>query len=91
MYLIEDESFTKLLDGEYYQVIIAKKLNPELTVSDLYNYQFKYDSYQGFRKFYRKHLEPILDGIRMIEDKSILGKTIRWITKEQVPNNEKNK
>ena len=87
MYLIEDESFNEILGGEFYQVIVAKKLQPDLSISQLYNYQFKYDTYNGFRKFYKRHLEPVINGIKLIDDKSVLGKTIRWITKDH----EKNK
>lgn len=85
MYLVEDESFTEILGGEFFQVIVAKKLKPDITMAELYNYQFKYDTYDGFRKFYQKHLKPIIDGIRLIDDKSVLGKAIRFLT------NEKNK
>ena len=85
MYLVEDESFNEMLGGEYYQVILAKKEQPDLSIARLYNYQFNFFSYQGFRKFYKKHLEPIINGIRIIDDKSFIGKLIRWIV------NEKNK
>ena len=83
MYLIEDDCFTELLGGEFYQVIVAKKLNPDISVYQLFNYQFKYDSYPGFFLFYRKHLEPIIDGIRLVDDGSIKGKAIRFITNEK--------
>ena len=82
MYLIEDEAFNEMLGGEFYQVIIAKKLNPELNVAQLYNYQFNYFSYQGFRKFYRRHLEPIIEKIKIVEDKSLFGRLIRWLSHE---------
>lgn len=84
MYLIEDEAFNEMLGGEYYQVIVAKKHQPDLSVAKLYNYQFNFFSYQGFRKFYRKHLEPIVDKIRLVEDNSLIGKLIRWLTHEKV-------
>ena len=83
MYLIEDEAFNEMLGGEFFQVILAKKQQPDLSVAQLYNYQFNYFSYQGFRRFYRRHLEPIIEKIRMIEDNSVLGKTIRWLTNEK--------
>lgn len=47
MYLIDDESFTELLGGEFYQVIVAKKHKPDISVYQLYNYQFKYNTYVG--------------------------------------------
>ena len=83
MYIISNEAFTELLGGEFYQVILAKKLNPDVSVAQLFNYQFKYNTYVGFLKFYRKHLEPIIEGIRLIDDNSIKGKAIRFITNEK--------
>ena len=80
MYLINDDCFTEMLGGEFYQVILAKKLNPDISVAQLFNYQFKYGTYVGFLKFYRKHLEPIIDGIRLIRDDSINGKDIKFLT-----------
>lgn len=88
MYLIEDDCFTEMLGGEFYQVILAKKLNPDMSVAQLFNYQIKYSTYVGFLKFYRKHLEPIIDGIRLIRDDSINGKAIKFLTGF---GNEKNK
>ena len=84
MYIIEDESFNKAMgDGEFYQVILAKKHKPDMSIARLFNFQFKYDTYNGFRKFYRRHLEPIIDGIRLVDDDSIIGKAIRWLTSEK--------
>lgn len=83
MYLIEDEGLNKLLGGEFFQVILARKNKPKINVTELYNFQFTYFSYQGFRKFYRKHLEPIIDHIRIIEDKSLIGRVIRWLSHEK--------
>ena len=80
MYLIDDDCFTEMLGGEFYQVILAKKLNPDISVAQLFNYQFKYTTYVGFLRFYRRHLEPIIDGIRLIRDDSINGKAIKFLT-----------
>lgn len=88
MYLIDDDCFTEMLGGEFYQVILAKKLNPDISIAQLFNYQFKYSTYVGFLRFYHKHLEPIIDGIRLIKDDSINGKTIKFLTGF---GNEKNK
>ena len=88
MFLIEDDCFNRLLGGEFYQVILAKKLDPDISVYQLFNYQFKYDTYVGFLRFYRKHLEPIIDGIRLIKDDSVNGKVIKFLTGF---GNEKNK
>jgi len=92
MYLINDDCFTEILGGEFYQVIVAKKLNPDISVYQLFNYQFKYNTYVGFLRFYRKHLEPIIDGIRIVKDDSINGKAIRFLTNFEKGNKvEKNK
>lgn len=80
MYVLEDESFNNLLGGEYYQVILAKQTNPDISIRRLYNFQFNYFSYQGFRKFYKKYLEPLISTVRVIEDDSILAKILRWLT-----------
>lgn len=80
MYLVEDESFNQMMGGEYYQVILAKQHQPKISIRKLYNFQFNFFSYQGFRKFFKRHLEPVIDGIKIIEDKSIIGKIIRWLS-----------
>ena len=92
MFLVDDDCFTEMLGGEFYQVILAKQLNPDISVAQLFNYQFKYSTYVGFLKFYRKHLEPIIDGIRIVKDDSINGKAIRFLTSFEKENKvEKNK
>lgn len=85
MYLIEDESFTELLGGEFYQVILAKKKQPSMSIAKLFNFQFKYDTYDGFRKFYQRHLGKLIEGIRLIDDDSISGKAIRFIANKTSP------
>ena len=42
MYLVEDEALNDMLGGEYYQVIVAKKEKPNLSILKLYNCQFNY-------------------------------------------------
>lgn len=84
MYIIEDESFNKVMgDGEFYQVILAKKKQPTISIAKLFNFQFKYDTYNGFRKFFKRHLEPIIHGIKIVDDDSIMGKAIRFLTDEK--------
>lgn len=79
MYLISNEAFDELLNGEFCQVLIAKTINPDISVTELYNYQFKYDNYDSFRKFYRKHLEPIINKVRYIKDDTIQGGILKGI------------
>ena len=83
MYILEDEGLNHLLDGEFYQVILAKQHDPNVSVRKLNNFQFDYKTYQGFRKFYRKYLEPIIDKIKIVEDDSLKAKVIRWLTDEK--------
>ena len=73
MYILTDEAFNSLVNGEFAQVIIAKKIRPSMSINELYNYQFDYDSYNGFRKFYHNHLEPIINDIRYIDNDTIQG------------------
>ena len=54
MFLIEDDCFTELLGGEFYQVIVAKKLNPDISVYQLFNYQFKYDIQYEVNEIYEE-------------------------------------
>lgn len=85
MYIITDEAFNNLTGGEYVQVIIAKKQCPELSIAKLYNYQFNFFSYQGFRKFYKKYLEPIINKIIYVDDDTLAGKFLKGL----VERNEK--
>ena len=85
MYILTDEAFNSLTGGEYAQVIIAKKQQPDLSVAKLYNYQFNFFSYQGFRKFYKKYLEPIINKIIYVDDDTLAGKFLKGL----VERNEK--
>lgn len=79
MYILSDEAFNNLTGGEFVQVIIAKKHKPDLSVAKLYNYQFNYFSYQGFRKFYKKYLEPIINKIIYVDDETLAGKFLKGL------------
>jgi len=85
MYILTDEAFNKLVDGEFAQVIIAKKIRPSMSINELFNYQFDYESYNGFRKFYRKHLEPIINNIRYIDNDSVQSNLLQrlWFRSEK--------
>lgn len=82
MYILTDDAFNSLVNGEFAQVIIAKKHEPKLSIARLYNFQFNYFSYQGFRKFYRKYLEPIIDSISYVDDSTVLGKILKGLFKK---------
>lgn len=76
MYILTDEVFNKLMGGEFVQVIEAMKVQPNAPVRKLYNLQFDYFSYEGFRKFYNKVLSKIIDGVVYRNDGSALGKSL---------------
>lgn len=76
MYILTDEVFNKLMGGEFVQVIEAMKIQPNAPVRKLYNLQFDYFSYEGFRKFYNKVISKIINGIAYSDDGSALGKSL---------------
>lgn len=84
MYIIDEESLSKILGGEFYQVILARKINPKISINKLFKHQYKYTTYPGFRKFFRRHLENAIEGIRIVEEDSLLAKFIKWVTHEKV-------
>lgn len=79
MYILSDDAFNNLVSGEFAQVIIAKKHQPDLSIAKLYNFQFNYFSYQGFRKFYKKYLEPIIDEVFYLDDDTIVSKILKGL------------
>lgn len=83
MYILTDEAFNNLTNGEYVQVIIAKKQCPDMSIAKLYNFQFNYFSYQGFRKFYKKVLEPIINHTLYISDDTLAGRFLKRIVNRE--------
>lgn len=77
MWIISDEAMRDLLGGEFCQVVIAKQENPELSIRKLYDYQFNYFSYQGFRKFFKGRLIKILNHIKFVDDETAMGKIVK--------------
>lgn len=76
MYILTDEVFNKLMGGEFVQVIEAMKIQPNAPIRKLYNLQFDYFSYEGFRKFYNKVISKIINGVVYRDDGSPLGKSL---------------
>lgn len=87
MYILTDEAFNKLMGGEFVQVIEAMKVQPNAPVRKLYNLQFDYFSYEGFRKFYNKVISKIINGVVYRNDDSALGKSL--LTLVEYSNEEK--
>lgn len=77
MWLLTDEDMRELLGGEFSQVVTLKKIYKDISIRKLYGFQFTYFSYQGFRQFYKKYLEPIVETVKYIEDDSIIGKILK--------------
>lgn len=73
MYILTDDVFNKLVGGEFVQVIEAMKVQPNAPVRKLYNLQFDYFSYEGFRKFYNKVMSKIINGVSYHDDRSAIG------------------
>lgn len=81
MYILTDDVFNKLLGGEFVQVIETMKVQPNAPVRKLYNLQFDYFSYEGFRKFYNKVISKIINGIVYYDDSHIIGRSLKEMVK----------
>lgn len=79
MWIVDDETMNKIFGGDYTTIIEAKKKYPHLTIRELFCIQIYYNSYDGFRKFYNKSIRPIIDGIKFINNQSLLGKGIKLL------------
>lgn len=77
MYILTDDVFNMLMGGEFVQVIEAMKVQPNAPVRKLYNLQFDYFSYEGFRKFYNKVMSKIISGVVYYNDNSLIGSSLK--------------
>lgn len=77
MYILTDDVFNMLMGGEFIQVIEAMKVQPNSPVRKLYNLQFDYFSYEGFRKFYNKVISKIINGVAYYDDNHIIGRSLK--------------
>lgn len=77
MYILTDDVFNMLMGGEFVQVIEAMKVQPNAPVRKLYNLQFDYFSYEGFRKFYNKVISKIINGVAYYDDNHIIGRSLK--------------
>lgn len=80
MWIITDKAMRNLLGGDFKDVVLAKKKDKDIPITTLYNLQEQYLSYQGFRKFFKNHLQSIVEKICFIKDNSIIGNVIKYIT-----------
>lgn len=83
VWVVSDEAMRKLLGGEFCQVVEAYKEDETLTVKKLFNYQFEYGSYNGFRLFMKNHLTPIIKRIAFIDDTSLISRLLRKYINEK--------
>lgn len=77
MYILTDDVFNELVGGEFVQVIEAMKVQPNATIRKLYNLQFNYFSYEGFRRFYNKVIKKVIDGVSYVDTNNLLGKSLK--------------
>lgn len=79
MWLVSDKVMEHLLGGEFCQVVELKKMYPKLKIKDLYKLQFKYFTYDGFRKFYNKYLSDFVNEMNFLDDNSLIVKFVKFI------------
>ena len=80
VWVVSDEAMKKILGGDFTDVSVLYESADNVSIRTLYKVQDTYKSYQGFRKFFRKHLEPIIEKISFIEDNTFMGKVVRYFT-----------
>lgn len=81
MWVIDDETMNRILDGEFKDVVKLKKQLPASSIRKMFFRQSKYKSYPGFNKFYRQMLQSIIDKLIYINDNSIKGKLVRFFAR----------
>lgn len=80
VWVVSDEAMEQILGGDFTDVSVLYESANDISIRTLYNVQDTYKSYQGFRKFFRKHLEPVIEKICFIEDKGIIGKVVKYFS-----------
>lgn len=79
MYIITDEVMDKLLGGNFFIILDFAKRNKQASIKDLFCFQFKYNSYNGFRRFYNNKLKHLIGNIGYINENGFIGKLIKRI------------
>lgn len=82
MWLVDNETFNRLLDGDYTLAIDLKKRDKDLTIMELFCFQLEYKSYDGFRKFYNKVLSKIINHVVFIDESSLVGKLLKFLLRK---------
>lgn len=81
VWIVSDEAMEHLLGGDFTDVAMVHDECNEMTVSKLFPFQDRYKSYQGFRKFYRRYLEPIFGMVRYIEDNRMVAGAVKYFAR----------
>lgn len=80
VWVVSDEAMEHILGGDFTNVSVLHEDVDNVSVRTLYKVQNTYKSYQGFRKFFRKYLEPIIEKISFIEDNTFMGKVVKYFS-----------
>ena len=76
MWILTDEAMENILGGNFINVVEAKHEYKDIPITNMKYLQTKYKSHTGFRKFYKKVLEGLIESARIVPDNSILSKFI---------------
>ena len=79
MWIVTDNAMIELLGGDFSNVVLAKQKDKDVPMTKLILLQEQYLSYQGFRKFFKRHLQSIIENICFIKDNSFVSKIIMFI------------
>ena len=80
VWIVNDDAMEHLLGGDFIDVSVLHEDFDNVSIRKMYGVQDVYKSYQGFRKFFKRHLEPIIEKISFIEDNGFIGRIIRYIS-----------
>ena len=78
VWIVSDDAMKHIMGGDFSKVMLAYNDNKDISIRRLYNVQQVYKSYQGFRKFFKIHMKPIIEKISYIDDNSINSRIIRY-------------
>ena len=79
MWVVTDKAMNSLLGGDFSNVVLTKQNCKDIPIQRLYKLQDLYLSYQGFRKFFKRHLQSIIENVCFIKDNSFVSKVIMYI------------
>lgn len=81
VWVVSDEAMEHILGGDFTDVSVLHESANDVSVRTLYRVQDTYRSYQGFRKFFRKHMEPVIEKMCFIDNKGFVGKVVRYLSR----------